>query len=554
MLLFDTYRNWYFSEESVLDPAEPFFFRRVAQYTPLFNPNNMGSDLLRAGELKNSVIFSLIQQGVDAALIALPELQGQQKAPRKEDKGLSANAMDPKRKERSLPSIAESITDERREMLALKQVHQERLADDPELIPLIDMVSEHVIEDAANIIRRSRGHWQEIQRLSIGTSFDLIHGRMSEEQLHMVSRYTEALHDDASQILVEYATSHLEKLRQNQIRFWLAQIDTDADTDDFPRRGLPIKRLSVALTFPAPASRQLPETFAVQPEVAFANAALKALETQDVASLSRFAGHALSAFEFRGRTPHTAKPFLFELKYLNAVAARLSIATVHMHLNSSTIDGHVSTLAGERGVEQVRRMYGRAIGLLHECIAAHYPLSNQIEDQAIRYLRALSERASLHLFTATSFALAAEPHRKELRADAFHYLELAQGDLRRCIEFDIKRLIEDPLMDIVRSQFIPNIAAYEVLSFLMSEQGEYRTRDWPRQAKRMLKKYWENEKMAHPLLAAELFGYGLLTDTKPPSGRKLDKATFVRSISSLRLRLDRDLYRKIYKELLRDYI
>lgn len=554
VLLFDAYRNWYFSDDSELDPAEPFFFRRVAQYTPLFNPNSTGGDLLRAGETSSSVLFSLIQQGVDAALIALPDMKEEESTSEQTAKEPTGDSAETPPRQRSLPSIVESITDKRREMLALKQVHQATLADDPELEPLVTMVSQGFVEDAANIIKRNRAHWQEIERLSIGTSFELIYGRMSDEQRAMVSRYADAIDDDASQILVEYAASHLEKLRQNQIRFWLAQIDSDTTIDDFPWRGPLIKRVSVVITFPSTAPNQLPENLAVQPDIVFASAALKAVETQDVASLSRFAGHALRAFEFRTRTPYTVKPFEFELKYLNAVAGRLSIASVHTHLRGAPGDDPILSQSAERGVEQVRTMYSRSLVLLHECIAAHYPASAKSEDQAIRYLRALSERASLNLFAATSFTLASEPHRSDLSGDANHYLELAQGDLRRCIEFDLETPIDNPLMDVVRAQFIPNIAGYEVLSYLMSEEREYRPANWHGQAKKKLLAFWENESHAHPLLAAELYGYGLLTDTKPPRSRKLDRIMVRRNISRLRLPLDRELYRVIYRDLLRDYL
>lgn len=416
------------------------------------------------------------------------------------------------------------------------------------------MASEDFVEDAANIIKRNRMHWQEIERLSIGTSFELVQGRMSNEQRAMASRYAEAHDDDASQILVEYATSHLEKLRQNQISFWLAQVRSNSTIDDFSWRGPLIKRVSVSLTFPLAAPNQLPETLAAQPDVVFANAALKALETQDIVSLSRFAGHALKAFNYRTATPYTVRPFEFELKYLNAVAQRLSIATVHAHLRGGEGKSSERDLSVARGVEQVRNMYGRAAVLLHECIAAHYPLSAESEDQAMRYLRALSERASLHLFTATSFTLASVRYQKELRGDAEHYLELAKGDLRRCIEYDIAHPINNPLMDVVRAQFIPNIAGYEVLAYLMSEEGAYRPNIWPKQAGRKLLAFWASETQAHPLLAVELFGYGLLTDSKPPRGRRLEKSTVRRNILQLRLPLDRELYRTIYRDLLRDYI
>jgi hypothetical protein len=551
VVLFDCYRRWYFDREDGETPTEPFFFRRVAQYTPLFNPNSSGGDLYDAGEGGAPTLFSLIQQGVDATLLALQRIE-EKEAQADDDARLAG---DPPESETTL-STAESITDARRELLALKQVDRDRLADDPALAPLVALVSSDWLENSAAISQRNRELWQEIERLSIGASFDIVYNRMSPDQRAAVSLYSDAMGEEASKILLDYASAVLEKLRLNTIRIWLPLAESllDPEFDDPSFRGPRIQRVSVAIMLPGPDASEDPAIVAQRPEIVFARAAIKALEMQDVATLARFAGHALKASELNKAASPSAESIELELKYLNAVAQRLSIASVQAHLHSTERSEVVRERSGFRAIEQIKTMYGRASVLLQECIAVHYLLADKEASQAIRYLRSLSERASLHLFTATSFALAAKRHHALLLGDAQHYLALAEGDLKRCIEFDAHNEISDPLIDLVRAQFIPNIAGYEVLSFLLStDERKYVPRVWRSDAKKRLLAFWQTETQAHPLLTAELFGYGLLLDVAPPPGRTLDRRALRRSMTKLRLPLDRELFRAIDHQLLKDY-
>lgn len=198
-------------------------------------------------------------------------------------------------------------------------------------------------------------------------------------------------------------------------------------------------------------------------------------------------------------------------------------------------------------------MYGRASALIHECIAVHYHRMKTSDYDRIRYFRALSERASLHLFVATSFALSADHYQLYVSDDAREFLDLARGDLQRCIDFDEENKFSGAIAEAVRAQYVPNIAGYETLAFLMSGENEYQTYQWKRSAKAAVKLFWKDEKNAHALLAAELAAYGLLTDTAHPKGRKYNSNTVKENLSQLRLPLDRELYKEIHRQLFAHY-
>ena len=102
------------------------------------------------------------------------------------------------------------------------------------------------------------------------------------------------------------------------------------------------------------------------------------------------------------------------------------------------------------------------------------------------------------------------------------YLEIAKGDLRRCVGYDLRLHSEDPLLPAIRDQFIPNIAGYEVLAFLLGNQDKYVQNEWPHKAQRQVMVFWENERFPHPLLAAELAGYAWLTEERL-AGKRLKK-------------------------------
>uniref|UniRef100_A0A183CN39 Toxin n=1 Tax=Globodera pallida TaxID=36090 RepID=A0A183CN39_GLOPA len=547
LLLFDAYRRWYFEGRAKNAPSEPFFIRRVSQYTPLFNPSDSGGDLQAGNYHRRSELFSLMRQVIDATLIALPST-----------KEPDAAVIEPRPVvPASSTKTPESITDGRLEALALKQVTVERLVEDAELLPIVrEMNSTNWSGAAATVIESNRELWQEMERLSIGASFDLLLDRMSDEQRAVAEKLADAKGDETSRVLGEYASGVLNRILQNNFRIWLplAHSLLDLNLDDPLYRQASIKRISIGLRMPVPAEGEGLTSVASHPEIIFTQAALQAVKYQDIPNLSRFADHALRAIKFRETEGATVDSFEFELKYLNAVAQRLSIASVLPHLQSRETSAWIRERSGYRAIEQVKTYYGQAAVHLKQCLGAHYPLAGEDDDQAVRYLRALSERASLHLFTATSFGLAATAHRDMLKPDAHYYLQMAYDDLRLCIDRDLKSPINDPLMDVVRDQFIPNIAGYEVISYLLSEEGGYQMRPWPVAARKKVLAFWKREQHSHPLLAAELYSFGLLQNLSVPPGRKPNKEDLRDNIGKLRLPLDQALYREICEQLIRPYL
>jgi hypothetical protein len=547
LLLFDSYRRWYFERRKKDAPPEPFFFRRVSQYTPLFNPSDSGSDLQSVNYHRRSELFSLMRQVVDVTLIALPA----------RDDDANASITGTASSAGSSSKTSESITDSRLEVLALKQVGRETLADDPELMPIVnEMASRNWSGHAAAIIEDSRDLWQEMERLSIGASFDLLIARMTDEQKAVAGKFSNSKGEETSKILGEYASGVLSKLLQNNFRIWLplAHSLLDPNFDDPLWRQPQIKRISIGLRLPQPADGEGLNSVASRPEMIFTQAALQAVKHQDVANFVRFSDHALRSMQFREVEGITVDSFEFELKYLNAVAQRISIASVLAHLQSTEASASIRERSGLRAIEQVKTFYGQAASQLRQCLGAHFLLADEDPDQAVRYRRALSERASLHLFIATSFGLAASTYREILVPDAKRYLRIAYKDLRSCVDLDLKSPINDPLMNDVRDQFIPNIAGYEVISYLLSDEGSYAMAPWPRAARKKLMSFWAKENQSHPLLAAELYSFGLLSNLVVPAGRKPNREDYRANIDRLRLPLDRALYKEICEQLINTYL
>jgi hypothetical protein len=141
--------------------------------------------------------------------------------------------------------------------------------------------------------------------------------------------------------------------------------------------------------------------------------------------------------------------------------------------------------------------------------------------------------------------------------NAERYLEIALGDLRRCIEYDLvldRQAPEtrSPVLDAVRNQFIPNIAGYEVLAFLLNGSDRYKPNQWRRTSVRQLWRFWQSEPNLHPLLTAEFFSLARLIGQKPPSARRLTRDDRIQGLQMLRMPLDRVLLREIYRKILDD--
>jgi hypothetical protein len=207
-----------------------------------------------------------------------------------------------------------------------------------------------------------------------------------------------------------------------------------------------------------------------------------------------------------------------------------------------------------RGVDQVKRYYGQASSLIDKCLAVH---ADEVEHRSgeakqraeIRLLRALSERASLNLFMSTSLGLADRVSNSMLLSESNWHLRIARGDLARCVKHDqYGEDVQDPVLSVVRDQFIPNLAAYEVLAYILTEdKSTFAIQQWTRQTKRQIKDFWRRSQNIHPLLEAEYIGYFILTDDTPSIAEIRRKKR--QDPKHIRLPLDRELYRTIIEEL-----
>jgi hypothetical protein len=167
----------------------------------------------------------------------------------------------------------------------------------------------------------------------------------------------------------------------------------------------------------------------------------------------------------------------------------------------------------------------------------------------IRLLRALSERASLNLFMSTSLGLAARKNSSPLLSEWDWYLDIARGDLNRCVKLDeYEEESADPVLRLVRDQYIPNLAAYEVLAFILyPDNRPFHLQHWPRPIKRQIKDFWRRSPNIHPLLEAEYIGYFVLTEDKESIRDIRQKKRQDRE--QIRLPLDRILYDALVEEL-----
>jgi hypothetical protein len=128
------------------------------------NPHDKGEDL--ASSEPNyptaTLLFSLIQQSVEAALLPLTTAHDLRSGLRTD--GVSRW----------------------RERLALELVDSENFIDDPELIAISEVLARDWSEHKDRI-DRIRSRWREAHRVSIGSSFELIAARISDEQMELAA-------------------------------------------------------------------------------------------------------------------------------------------------------------------------------------------------------------------------------------------------------------------------------------------------------------------------------------------------------------------------------
>lgn len=530
-VVFDAYRRWYLERESASrDGPEPFFLRRASQYSPMFNPVDSGSDL---GQVENeqsedSPLFTLIQQAVEASLLPLPFTD-----------------------DRRGPDTVDPCFNASRERLALKLVDREDLTNDEELAALSHLLTDEWLAERDGEFSRITANWQSAHRFSIGASFETLSQRVGTELRETAKKYFSSDAREARFILRKYVTDVFDKLIDESLQLWLPIAETfdEVEHDAWRSRwGRRAKRVTVALE-PSLRSRSAK----AQPEAVFAAAAARALERQDVASGLRFATLAGRADRVANSRGVATVGHHLEFQYLQAVAFKLQIPSIDVHLRKSRVPLRRRSFV-RRGSELVKTLHGRASSLIEHCIASHATAMDDAEaderdETGILLLRALSERASLNLFTATSFGLASQVEPSPMLDDPNRYLAVARGDLKRGLALDAALPEAAPILDDVRMQLIPNIAGYEVLAHLLNIDTPPELQTWSRRDLRRLSALQGSDN--HPLLRAELEAFALLTDQKPrPEPSYAARSSHLDQMRSLILPLDRALYRRIYRDIL----
>ena len=226
------------------------------------------------------------------------------------------------------------------------------------------------------------------------------------------------------------------------------------------------------------------------PDMVFAVAACLALASDDWSNAYHFAEMALRAVTSRRSHPAGAADDdpaqRHELKYLYALAERFRIGEMSPPFSGETRS-------------KVKLGYDVARVMLDECVEFHE--RQQDTRQRLRLIRALSERAALHLFYAAGvtpavrFAAVRRIDRQErgawdhqrgataetweftsqwLPTEARRALGNAEADLRRCLQYESLlppelSASQRELFQKLEQQFLINIAAAEVLGRLLDK-------------------------------------------------------------------------------------
>ncbi|HTU12423.1 MAG TPA: hypothetical protein VMG08_16145 [Allosphingosinicella sp.] len=525
-IIFDAYRRWYASDQCDAS-VEPFFMRRAAQYSPIFIPRDSGGDLSQDEHLPRGrqSLFDQVQAAIETTLIPLVESTVLEQPADAQTDGLFSKT---------------------RERLALKLIDFMPVNSDAELKTFISPVAPSWLSTQAESLEEIRGLWQSAHRLAIGASYGLVSSRLTPEQRLLSEQLSKQTASQAAAFLGEYAQTVLASLVEESVQWWLPLardfiLGRGRDPDFAAPSYL---RIAVALDLES----QFPElSLERNPELVFAQAAVRAVAIQDAHNANRFAKLALRANQAARCDVPGAPGLTSELEYLAAVACRLLICTVSLG-DRPGLSAEENARVIRRGVDQIKQLYSEASNYLRELVGTHHAGAEapqgETGEHRVRFLRAISERASLNLFTATAFGLA-RPKKGGVgpeTQDSLVYLDQARKDLRYCALEDAG-LEDDPVLALVRTQYLPNVAAYEVLAYLLD--ATERSEQWPTRALSRLARYEKQYPKPHPLLRAELAAHKHLGGQSRTLGHK----DFVDGLDRLHLPLDKTLYREIFARI-----
>uniref|UniRef100_B0T9H1 Uncharacterized protein n=1 Tax=Caulobacter sp. (strain K31) TaxID=366602 RepID=B0T9H1_CAUSK len=425
-LVFDAYRRWHSTREpSSADYLQPFALRRLLQYAPIFNMNDAGGDISDAKEL-----FALTQEAVEATLLPF-------------------NLATMRHERPTTGAQAEAVT-RGREYFALKLADGGQLTDDESIRYFSSKLDAAWLERSRFHLNEITNRWQQTERAAIGSMYDSLAPRLKNGRADVAPIGAAFGADDLGPVLADYVNGLLDRIVGDSIKLWapLAAEFIDNQTGAVLAglakarppilirlggvAGLP-EDLGELLAQPQGDGQPLIKTLlssaqanlATQPEVLFALATVLALSLGDWSNAERFAGLARRAADIAGRAENYPGDALFEFTYLQALAKRFRM-------------GQVAPPRSEGAYLAIRHSYHEALTALKECLTRH---QSEEHPQQLRTLRALSERAALHLFYSAACAFVTDSRLRSRfteRAEASNALQLAEGDLRRCLELHAK--------------------------------------------------------------------------------------------------------------------
>ena len=479
-LLFDTYRKWYAGlEPHSAEYLEPFILRRMIQYAPIFNLSDSRNVL--GGDVR--VFFGRLQSVLEITMLPL---------------NLS----------RLKSTAGEEVLTRMREMTALRLLDGRPIRDDPRYADLT-----RALEVDPSHFDALLEQWRRLERSSLGLAGEYVRARLNEKQrkLEELKLMTESDEASAKVALKNYVGRLIERLLEGSRAFWLPLAREFIDSWE-PRGGhstrapipfqLELGVGSTTISLGQILGRRLnaddrtpivmPEAWPAlleAPDIVFAIAACLALVSDDWSDADHFAEMAVRADQDRASRPQNGPRSqsrqVHELRYLNALTKRFRIGGLAPPLNGDSLI-------------KVRQAYSAACLLLEACVEYH----ERHEDEPghrLRLIRALSERAALHLFYAAGLTqkvriaalmrlpprdrdevvwadhkrpTEAEEAARQRRDEARRAVADAEADLRRCLQCEAmlpaaERRANAELFEKLEQQFLVNTAAAAVLARML---------------------------------------------------------------------------------------
>lgn len=541
-VLFDAYRRRHAAgSPDRFDYFEPFVLRRARQYAPIFN--RITEDPRQGDADEGQSLAALVQESLEASLVGL-----------------------------SLASFAQSDDNPRdvlvaraRERMALKAVDRERLADDPDLAPLVAaMQSPEWRRNHDAHVRPMRQRWQRAQRAVIGASYECLSARLNPDLLNLVQSIADKGVQEQRAAIEAYIASLIDQVTHDGLLLWLP-VASEFIGAHHPFRAGERPRVPLTMRLRLPGGVTLADALegwwanesqhgvieqilasehqadlARRPDLVFAIAGALALACQETNEAVRFSALAVEAAQAnrRGDFPVAADDLL-EHTFLAALTQRFQIGAIGQSAHHQR-HSDVAVRRIYRAHHEAQMTLRRHLALLHE----QRRNSQGGDEVLLLQIRARSEQSGLSLFVAAQLLNADTPQPVNL------LIENAKEAIHQC--FQLERGIEneaDPFLQRLRRQYVLNVAAAEVLAALAAESGAYvfdvRLNPYLRAVSRVIESLGDT---APPLVKAEYLAFRALAGRPPADSAQQFKAIRSQATKSPRLWLDQELLFQIFDQ------